>query len=39
VEAMKMENELTVPRAGTVKRVLVREGDTVDRNAVLLELE
>ena len=39
VEAMKMENELTVPRAGTVKRVLVREGDTVERNAVLLELE
>jgi len=39
VEAMKMENELLAQRAGTVKRVLVREGDTVERNAVLLELE
>jgi biotin carboxyl carrier protein len=39
VEAMKMENELSVSRAGTVKRVLVREGDTVERNAVLLELD
>jgi biotin carboxyl carrier protein len=39
VEAMKMENELTAPRAGTVKRVLVRVGDTVERDAVLMELE
>lgn len=39
VEAMKMENELSSPRAGTVKRVLVRVGDTVERDAVLVELE
>jgi biotin carboxyl carrier protein len=39
VEAMKMENELSAPRAGTVKRVLVGVGDTVERDAVLVELE
>jgi len=38
VEAMKMENELLAPRAGTVKRIFVAAGATVERDAALLEL-
>jgi biotin carboxyl carrier protein len=38
IEAMKMENELGAPRAGTVRRVAVRAGDTVERDALLLEI-
>jgi biotin carboxyl carrier protein len=36
VEAMKMENELRAPRAGTVAEVRVQEGAPVDANAVLV---
>ena len=36
VEAMKMENELRAPRAGTVADVRVREGAPVDANVVLV---
>jgi biotin carboxyl carrier protein len=39
VEAMKMENELLAARAGVVKRIRVRIGDTVERDSALLELE
>jgi biotin carboxyl carrier protein len=39
VEAMKMENELCVERAGTVKRVATSVGSTVEGGAVLIELE
>jgi pyruvate carboxylase subunit B len=38
VEAMKMENELHAPTAGVVRRVAVREGDTVDAGQVLVEI-
>jgi biotin carboxyl carrier protein len=38
VEAMKMENELRAPRAGTVASVLVSEGQSVEAHAVLVEL-
>ena len=38
VEAMKMQNELRAPRAGTVERVAVGQGATVDRGDVLLVL-
>jgi biotin carboxyl carrier protein len=38
VEAMKMQNELLAPRAGKVQRVLVKEGDTVERGMTLMEL-
>lgn len=38
IEAMKMENELVAARAGVVKRVLVRAGDAVERDAPLLEI-
>ena len=36
VEAMKMENELRAPRAGTVADVRVREGAPVEANVVLV---
>jgi biotin carboxyl carrier protein len=39
VEAMKMENELRAPRAGTVAEVRVAEGASVEANAVLVVLE
>jgi len=39
VEAMKMENELKSPKAGTVVDILVEEGQAVDANAVLLVIE
>jgi biotin carboxyl carrier protein len=39
VEAMKMENELKSPRAGTVKEVTVREGQAVDAGEPLATLE
>jgi biotin carboxyl carrier protein len=39
VEAMKMENELRAPRAGTVIDVRVREGASVEAHAVLVVIE
>ena len=39
VEAMKMENELKSPKAGTVVEVFAKEGSTVEANARLLTVE
>lgn len=39
MEAMKMENELRAPAAGTVKAVHVAPGTAVEKGAVLVELE
>jgi biotin carboxyl carrier protein len=39
VEAMKMENELRSPRAGTVAEVKVTEGMSVEANAVLVVVD
>lgn len=39
VEAMKMENELRAPRAGTVAEVKVAEGASVDAGTVLVVIE
>ncbi len=39
VEAMKMENELRSPKDGTVREVLVAEGQTVEANAKLCVVE
>lgn len=39
LEAMKMENSITTDYAGTVKQILVREGETVPTDAVLIEIE
>ncbi|HEY7131928.1 MAG TPA: biotin/lipoyl-containing protein [Candidatus Limnocylindrales bacterium] len=38
VEAMKMQNELRAPRAGTVQRVAVGEGQTIERGDLLVVL-
>ena len=39
VEAMKMENELRSPKAGTVAEVRVTEGMSVEANAVLVVVD
>lgn len=39
VEAMKMENEVRSPAAGTVKEIRVKAGKTVDAGAVLVVIE
>jgi len=39
MESMKMEIPVTAPRAGTVSRIHVREGQTVREGQVLAELE
>jgi len=39
LEAMKMENELASHRAGIIKEVLVKEGDSVELDQVLINLE
>ena len=39
VEAMKMQNELRAPRDGTVGRVVVGVGDTIDLGDLLVVLE
>jgi pyruvate carboxylase subunit B len=39
MEAMKMENELRAPAAGTVKAVHATPGAAVEKGAVLVELE
>jgi len=36
LEAMKMENEIMAPKAGTVTQVLVSKGSTVDTGAALV---
>lgn len=39
LEAMKMENELVAPCAGTVASIQVKKGDAVDTDAVLVVLQ
>ncbi len=39
LEAMKMENDVRSSRAGTVAKVLVRTGMTVEKDQILLTLE
>ena len=39
MEAMKMENELRSPAAGTVRSVPARVGSAVEKGALLVELE
>ncbi|MDD9948025.1 MAG: acetyl-CoA carboxylase biotin carboxyl carrier protein subunit [candidate division Zixibacteria bacterium] len=36
MEAMKMENELRAHAGGTVRDIRIGEGDTVDKNDVLV---
>jgi pyruvate carboxylase len=39
VEAMKMQNELRAPRAGTVERVAVGERSTIEVGDLLVVIE
>ncbi len=39
IEAMKMENEIKAVAAGTVNELLVNEGDSVERDSVLMIIE
>lgn len=39
IEAMKMENALASPGAGKVKAINVKEGQAVEKNTLLIELE
>jgi acetyl-CoA/propionyl-CoA carboxylase biotin carboxyl carrier protein len=39
LEAMKMENDIEAERGGTVSKVLVEEGESVDMGAVIVVLE
>lgn len=38
LEAMKMENEIVAPEAGTVTNILVKEGDSVNPGQVMVEI-
>ena len=39
LQAMKMENELSVPRGGAISAVLVTEGQTVEAGQILASLD
>jgi len=39
LEAMKMEIRIQTPRDGLVKKLLVKQGQTVEREQVLIEIE
>ena len=39
LEAMKMQNEITSPLSGLVKSILVKEGTSVKKDAMLMMIE
>jgi biotin carboxyl carrier protein len=39
LEAMKMKNLIKAPFDGIIKRILVKQGDKVPKNAVLIEID
>jgi pyruvate carboxylase subunit B len=39
IEAMKMENELKSDAAGVVKKILVQQGQAVEKGTVLIEFQ
>jgi len=39
LEAMKMRNQITMPRNGKVKAIKVVEGDRIPKNTLLVEIE
>ena len=39
LEALKMENSITSDYAGKVKQIIVQEGDTVQAEGVIIEIE
>ncbi len=38
LEAMKMENDLRSPSTGTIKEIFVKEGESVEKDTVLLNI-
>ncbi len=39
ISAMKMESEYKAPKDGVIKKVNVKDGDTIEGNQILIELE
>ena len=39
LEAMKMENELRSPASGIVKKIFFKEGQSVDKDSIILTIE
>ena len=39
LEAMKMENVINSPRDGIIKSISVKQGETVDKNSLLITFE
>lgn len=39
LEAMKMNNKLTAPFAGKIKKINVKVGDKIPKNALMIEME
>ncbi|NQV15425.1 biotin/lipoyl-binding protein [bacterium] len=39
IEAMKMENEIRAPISGTIIKISVQEGQTVDKGTTIVEIE
>lgn len=39
LEAMKMENIIISPRSGTIKKIAVKQGETVDKKQLLIAFE
>lgn len=39
LEAMKMENDLRAPSSGIIREILVKEGNSVEKDAILLSIE
>jgi biotin carboxyl carrier protein len=39
LEAMKMENELKSPESGIISKIHIREGESVEKNQPILEIE
>jgi len=39
LEAMKMRNQIEMPRDGKVKSIMVVEGDRIPKNRVMVEIE
>jgi biotin carboxyl carrier protein len=39
LEAMKMENSINIPVTAKIRKVLVKKGQAVEKNQVMIELE
>jgi len=39
LEAMKMENVIKAPNALTIKKIIIKKGEAVDKNQILIDLD